>query len=117
MVRNRNGPRMRKLPIIAGMLIGAFIGLLATTTDGAGLKIVMMSIGIIAGAAIGRVFVRPGKMRRADLEQYEELLGQGISARERMRNFWRDKGRPIRFSDSPNFDGATRHDADQQRKF
>jgi hypothetical protein len=52
---------MKKLPILVGMVLGMIVGLFITIPDGFGLKVVMMSIGLVVGAVIGSVFSRQGK--------------------------------------------------------
>ena len=103
---------MKKLPLWGGMAVGALIGLFTSIPDGVGLKIVMMSIGVVAGAAVGGAFSPRWKNDEMELQESDESFGQGTSARDRMRNFWRDKGRPVRFSEPPDFDG-TGHNFDQ----
>ena len=103
---------MRKTPIVVGMVIGAIAGLLTSLPDGVGLQIVMMSVGAVAGAPIGGAFSRLGKKRRTALPEDDESFGLGTSPRDRMRNFWRDKGRTVRFTEPTDF-GGTRHDFDQ----
>ena len=103
---------MKKFPIVVGMALGASVGLFTTISDGAGLKIVMMAIGIVAGAAIASAFARRSKMTGIALHEEDESFGQGISARDRLRNFWRDKGKTVRFMDPPDF-GGTHRDFDQ----
>src|SRR5690348_995709 len=100
---------MRKRTIWVGMAAGAVIGLSATISDSLGLQIVMMSIGVIAGFAIGSAFSQQGKKIQIPLQEDDESFGQGISARDRMRNFWRDKGRTVRFMEPPHI-GGTPHD-------
>ena len=103
---------MKKYPILVGIALGAMVGMFSALSDGVGLKIVMMSIGAVAGAAIGGAFSRSGKKRGMALDEDDESFGQGTSARDRMRNFWRDKGRTVRFTEPPDV-GGTRHDFDQ----
>lgn len=102
---------MKKTPILVGMALGAVVGLFTAIPDGLGLKIVMMSIGIVAGGAIGSAFSRQGRKIERALHE-EESFGQGTSARDRMRNFWRDRGRTVRFMDQPDLGGIHR-DFDQ----
>jgi len=94
------------------MAVGALIGLFASIPDGVGLKIVMMSIGALAGAAVGGALALNGKNDEVDLQENDEPFGQGTSARDRMRNFWRDKGKTVRFSERPDFHD-TGHNFDQ----
>jgi len=104
---------MKKTPIFVGMALGASVGLFTAIPDSLGLKIVMMSIGAVAGAAIGGALSRPGKKSAMVLHEAAESFGQGTSARDRMRNFWRDKGKTVRFSGPPDPEG-TRHDFDRE---
>jgi hypothetical protein len=104
---------MRKVALSAGLVLGAGIGLLASLTDSIGLKIVMMSIGAVAGAAIGGAIARIGS-RRPPLEDLDVSYGLGTSPDDRVRNFWRDKGKVVPFSGAPGPQG-TRHDFDRER--
>jgi len=70
-------------------VLGAVLGLLSSLTDGIGVKIVMMSIGAIAGAAIGGALSTTVK-RRPVLP--ESIPRAGSFFDEQMRNHWRDKG-------------------------
>lgn len=101
---------MKKLPVLVGVVAGAVIGFSATISDGLGLQIVMMSIGVIAGFAIGSAFSQQSKKIQIPLPDVESF-GQGMSARNRMRNFWRDRGRTVRFMEPPHI-GGTPHDFD-----
>jgi hypothetical protein len=104
---------MRTVALFAGLVLGTGIGLLASLTDGIGLKIVMMSIGAVAGAAIGGAIARIGS-RQPPLEDVDESYGLGTSPDDRVRNFWRDKGKVVPFSGPPDSQG-TRHDFDRER--
>lgn len=94
-------------------MLGAAIGLLSSLTDSIGLKIVMMSIGALAGAAVGGAIGRIGT-KRLPLDHAEESYGLGTSPEDRMRNFWRDKGKLVPFSGPPESQG-TRRDFDRER--
>ena len=106
--------KMKKFPLIIGMVIGAFVGLLTSMPDGLGLKVVMMSIGAVAGIAIGGAFCKTGKNSRRVMREVDDSYGQGTSAEDRVRNFWRDKGK-VPFSGSANIEGST-HDFDPDRQ-
>ena len=80
---------MRKGILVIGLILGACVGLLTTLTDGIGLKLVMVSIGAIAGAAIGGALSKTGK-RKPVLP--DSIPGTGSFFDEQMRNYWRDKG-------------------------
>jgi hypothetical protein len=85
---------MKKLPLWVGMAVGALIGLFTSIPDGVGLKIVMMSIGALAGAAVGGAIARFGKKGRALKSADDALAGLGVTPEDLARNYWRDKGRP-----------------------
>jgi hypothetical protein len=104
---------MRIGVLCVGIVLGACIGALASLSDGIGLTVVMMSIGAVAGAAIGGAIARIGT-RRLPVDPAEESYGQGTSPQDRMRNFWRDKGKLVSFSGPPDPQG-TRHDLDRER--
>ena len=104
---------MRQAGLIIGMVLGAAIGLLSSLNDGPGLQAVMMSIGALAGAAVGGAIGRIGT-KRLPHDQAGESYGLGTSPEDRMRNFWRDKGKLVPFSGPPEPQG-TRHDFDRER--
>lgn len=83
---------MRKVALFVGLVLGAGVGLLTSLTDGIGLKIVMMSIGALAGAAIGGALSKIG--RRGQLSATaEDIPGLGFSPEDRMRRYWVEKGK------------------------
>lgn len=104
---------MRKVGLLIGLMLGAGVGLLASLTDGIGLKIIMMAIGAVAGVAIGGAFSRPRKHNSLAFEA-DDSYGLGTCAEDRMRNFWRDRGKVVPFSGPPDPEG-TRHDFDRER--
>lgn len=85
---------MKKLPIWIGTAVGAVIGLFTSISDDVGLKIVMMSIGALAGVAVGGAIARIGKKGRALKSDDDALAGLGVTQEDLARNYWRDKGRP-----------------------
>lgn len=103
---------MSKFILLIGIVLGAGIGLLASIGDGVGLKIVMISIGTVAGVAIGGAIGR--RTERRPFNGEEESYGLGTSPDDRLRNFWRDKGKLVPFSGPPDPEG-TRHDFDRER--
>ena len=105
---------MKKTPIFVGMALGASVGLFTAIPDSLGLKIVMMSIGAVAGAAIGGVFSRSGKNSTMATREADNSYGLGASAEDRMNNFWRDKGKVVPFSGPPDPEGNS-HDFDRER--
>lgn len=85
---------MKKLPIWVGTTVGALIGLITSIPDDVGLKIVMMSIGALAGVAVGGAIACIGKKGRALKFDDDPLAGLGVTPEDIARNYWRDKGRP-----------------------
>ena len=86
---------MRKAIFFGFIAVGAAAGLIAAFNGDWGLRLVMMAIGAVIGAAIGGAVTRVGKRPPirvpSDLEQ---SYGQGTSAEDRDRNYWRDRGHP-----------------------
>lgn len=103
---------MKKLPLWGGMAVGALIGLFTSIPDGVGLKIVMMSIGALAGAAVGAAISRTGERSHKMPFHKDSIPGVGFSPEERMRTYWRDKGKIYPMLGHPDPEGATR-DPDQ----
>jgi hypothetical protein len=94
---------MRKVALFVGLVLGACAGLLTSLGDGIGLKIVMMSIGAVAGAAIGGALARAG--RREPLRR-DSIPGVRFSPEEHARNYWRDKGEIYPMPGHPDPEGA-----------
>ena len=92
---NGSGWYVRKALFLIFVAAGAGAGLIAAMDGDWGLRVVMMTIGAVVGAAIGgamtRVGKRPTTWRPVGLD---EPYGQGASAEDRDRNYWRDKGHP-----------------------
>lgn len=105
---------MRKTAFFIGLVVGACGGLLSSLSDGLGLKLIMMSFGAIAGAAIGGAIARIGNRGRLPLDEPVESYGLGTSPEDRVKNFWRDKGKLVPFSGPPDPHG-TPHDFDRER--
>lgn len=86
---------VRKTVFLTLVVIGAAVGLVSATGDDWGVKIVMLTVGAVAGAAIGGAVSgiaasgRKRLSREADLE-----TGLGMQPNDLMDNYWRDKGRP-----------------------
>lgn len=85
---------MKKSAIFVCVALGAGIGLFATISEELGLKLVMMSIGAISGAAIGGAIARFGDTKGASLKrETDAFIGLGVEPEDLMHNYWRDKGR------------------------
>jgi hypothetical protein len=95
---------MRKLVFSAFIFVGAAAGALTAGHDGLGVVLVMMSIGAVVGTVVGGVVAGIGTRARSDMSQPPgPAFGQGTSAKDRDRNFWRDRGHPpfMKPSDPP----------------
>ncbi len=103
---------MKKLLIFGGMVTGSLVGLFTSLPDAVGLKIVMISIGALAGTAVGLAISRIGGRSHMTPLQKDPIPGVGFSPEERMRTYWRDKGKIYPMSGHPDPEGATR-DPDQ----
>jgi membrane protein implicated in regulation of membrane protease activity len=86
---------MRKAIFFGFIAAGAAAGLLAALNDDWGLRLVMMAIGAVVGAAIGGAATRVGKRPPIRVPAgLDQSYGQGTSAEDRDRNYWRDQGHP-----------------------
>jgi hypothetical protein len=86
---------MRKLIFLMFIAVGGAFGLAATLTDTWGLKVVMMAIGAVAGAAIGGAISGIAARGRAKTQFDSATVPEsGRTSADLMDNYWRDKGRP-----------------------
>jgi hypothetical protein len=86
---------MRKLVFVIFISLGGSVGALTALNDGLGLMLVMMCIGATVGAVVGGVLTGIGTPGKGGIVQDSgPTFGQGTSARDRDRNYWRDKGHP-----------------------
>ncbi len=99
---------MRKVALFVGLALGAGVGLLTSLTDGIGLKIVMMSIGAVVGAAIGGAMSRIGNRNHKPMVRRDSIPGVGVSSEDPMRNYWLDKGEIYPMPGHPDPEGARR---------
>ena len=100
---------MRKVALFVGPVLGAGVGLLTSLTDGIGLKIVMMLIGAVAGAAIGGAISRIGRKRNHESPvQRDSIPGVGFSSEDPMKNYWLDRGEIYPMPGHPDPEGARR---------
>ena len=86
---------MRRLIFITFIVLGAAVGLFSALHDDWGVKIVMMTIGAVVGAVLGGALTITGRRSRSP-QAYEsdDAYGQGTTAKDLDRNYWRDKGHP-----------------------
>lgn len=84
---------MRKISLFVGVVFGAAVGLLTSLTDGIGLQLVMMSIGAVAGAAVGGALSRRGRESKTLAPADEAIPGMGFSPEDRMKRYWIEEGR------------------------
>ena len=86
---------MRKALFFIFVAAGAGVGLASALTDDWGVKVVMVTIGAVTGAAIGGsnsgIAARVRKKQEFDSSA---VPGQGTTPMDMMDNYWRDTGRP-----------------------
>ena len=99
---------MKKFPILAGMALGAILGLMTSIPDSSGLKIVMMSIGALAGIAVGGAISRMLSKGPSMPLRKDSGSNIGFSPEERMSTYWRDKGKIYPMPGHPDPEGVTR---------
>ena len=84
---------MRKTVFIFFILLGSTAGVFAALGEGPGLKIILGSIGAVAGIAIGGAFAGIGRRRHRSMADFEDKDGFMAIQDERARNYWLDQGR------------------------
>ena len=93
---------MRKLVFISFIVLGAAVGLFSALQDNWGVKAVMMTIGSVVGIVLGGALTSTGRRSRSPQTfESDDAYGQGTTAKDRDRNYWRDKGHPP-FMKPPN---------------
>lgn len=86
---------MRKLIFFVFVLLGATAGAMTALNDGVGVMLVMAGIGAVVGAALGGAISGVGAhLRFREGSDPDASFGQGTSAKDRDRNYWRDRGHP-----------------------
>ena len=94
---------MRKLIFIGSIVAGSAVGLLATLGDGWGLKLFMMCLGALVGAAAGGALSRIGRGGRPMPHRDDSLRGLGTTSEDLLDNYWRVEGHP-KFMNPPSPD-------------
>ena len=102
------GYAVRKGTLLVGLMLGAAVGLLASLTDGIGLKIVMMAIGALGGMAVGGALSRIGKKDAGPLLRSDSILALRFSLDDQLRTYWRDKGQIYPMPGHPDPEGVRR---------
>ena len=93
---------MRTLIFISFIVVGAAVGLFSALYDDWGVKTVMMTIGAVVGIVLGGALTSTGRRYRSPQTfESDDAYGQGTAAKDRDRNYWRDKGHPP-FMKPPN---------------
>jgi hypothetical protein len=85
--------RMRKALFVIFILLGSSVGVFAALNESTGLKIVLGSIGAVAGAAIGGALTGIGGRLSRSHAQFDETDGLAAVQDEQARNYWLDRGR------------------------
>lgn len=84
---------MRKTVFILFILLGSVVGAFVALNESIGLKIVLGSIGAVAGAAIGGALAGIGRRHHRALPRFEETGGLAAAQHEQVCNYWLDRGR------------------------
>ncbi|MDO9167223.1 MAG: hypothetical protein Q7U13_14045 [Rhodoferax sp.] len=84
---------MRKSLFVIFILLGSAVGVFAALNESVSLKIVLGSIGAVAGAAIGGALAGVGRRHSRSCAQYNETDGLAAIQDEQARNYWLDRGR------------------------
>lgn len=82
---------MRKVIFIGFILLGAALGLFSAMNQSFGVRIVMATMGAVAGAAVGGALSRAGRRRRA-LDD-SPMAASSEATEDRVSNYWLDHGR------------------------
>lgn len=86
---------VRTAIFIVFIAVGAAVGLASTIADDWALRIVMMTIGAIAGAAIGGATAGiAASGRKRQIREGDAAPDLSMTPDDSVENYWRDKGRP-----------------------
>lgn len=85
---------MKKLLFIGFIAVGALLGLVLAAQASWGPRLVIMSFGALAGAAVGGAFSGLGWGGAKSWFRDETLRGLGTTSEDLMDNYWRDEGHP-----------------------
>lgn len=99
---------MRKILFVIFILLGSATGVLIVINESAGLKIVLGSIGAVAGAAIGGALAGIGRCSGLPHAQFNATDGLASVQDEQARNYWLNRGR---LTSSPGFPHADDNDS------
>lgn len=97
---------MARTALLFGCILGAGSGLLASVPDALGVKIVMMSIGALAGVAISGAFSR---LRRRKPPEHDPFVERTFPAHDPALTHWRDTGEIYPMPGHPDPEGG-RHE-------
>ena len=84
---------MRKALFDIFILLGSSVGVFAALSESIGLKILLGSIGAVAGAAIGGALAGVGCRRGRSHAQFNETDELAAVQDQQARNYWLDRGR------------------------
>ena len=101
---------MRKIILIGFIVLGVALGLFSAMTESIGVQIVMGSVGVVAGAAIGGGLAGIGRRRqRGRTQNDEEPTALDRAQEEQVKNYWLDRGRLTAAPGLPNPDDTDPH--------
>lgn len=84
---------MHKTIFVIFILLGSAVGVFVALNESVGLKILLGSIGAVAGTAVGGAIVGIGRRRSRPRAQCNETDGLVAVQDEQARNYWLDQGR------------------------
>ena len=100
---------MRKTIFVLFILLGSAVGVFAALSESVGLKILLGSIGAVAGAAIGGALAGIGRRRGQPYAQFNETDELAAVQVEQARNYWLDRGRLTASPGLPHSDDNDPH--------
>lgn len=84
---------MRKTVFLFFVLLGAAAGVFGVLYESVGLKIVLGSIGAVAGTAVGGALSGIARRRHRPTVNFDNADGLADVQKEHIRNYWLDRGR------------------------
>ena len=84
---------MRKSVLVFFILLGSVVGVFAVLNETTGLKIVLGSVGAVAGVAVGGAFAGIGRRRHPPMVKFDDADGFTAVQDDQSRNYWLDHGR------------------------
>jgi hypothetical protein len=84
---------MRKSVFVFFILLGAALGMFVALNESVGLKIVLGSIGAVAGTAVGGALAGIGRRRHRPMTHFDDVDEFTSEQATQVHNYWLDRGR------------------------